>query len=142
MRLLPPELHSVVNSQSSPVLALFGHVERQYDMRLKEGDHEIFSLKPDLRDILEVEKHMRIEPSAPYTGLLQRSGGVIEDKSLAMKEGTKLPAKPSHALQFIFAIGHLGIHIIGRPRPIRNLLALPYGSDRRKKCRVKNRRVL
>jgi hypothetical protein len=43
-------------------------------MRPKEGDHEIFSPKPDLRDILEVEKHMRIEPSAPYTNYFNAQG--------------------------------------------------------------------
>ena len=78
---------------------LFGVLERQYGIRPKviEGDNEIFSQKHELRDFLEAQEHMRIEPSAPYTGpqngAAERSGGVIKDKSRAMREGARLPAK-------------------------------------------------
>jgi GAG-pre-integrase domain len=77
---------------------LFGILEKYYIRpKIIEGDNEIFSQKHELRNFLEVEKHMRIEPSSPYTGpqngAAERSGGVIKDKSRAMREGAKLPAK-------------------------------------------------
>ena len=77
---------------------LFGLLERQYDIKPEviECDNELYTQKHDVRRFLEVEKHMKVEPSAPYAqsqnGGAERSGGVVKDKARAMREGAKLPA--------------------------------------------------
>jgi hypothetical protein len=95
--LLPPEPNSEINHYC--VQAPIWTDRTSVDLRPKiiEGDNEIFTQKHELRDFLEVKEHMRIEPSSAYTGsqngAAERSGGVIKDKSPAMREGAKLPAK-------------------------------------------------
>jgi hypothetical protein len=77
---------------------LFGLLERQYDIKPKviECDNELYTQKHDVRHFLEDEKHMKVEPSAPYAqsqnGGAERSAAVVKNKARAMREGAKLPA--------------------------------------------------
>ena len=76
---------------------LFGRLELQgFKPQVIECDNELYLRKHDVRRFLEQEKHMKIEPSAAHTqsqnGAAERSGGMVKDKSRAMREGAKLPA--------------------------------------------------
>jgi hypothetical protein len=73
---------------------LFGHLDRQYDIKPKviECDNELYLPKHAVRRFLEEDQRMKIGPSAAHTqsqnGAAERSGGVVKDK---MREGAKLP---------------------------------------------------
>ena len=47
---------------------LFDYIEHHYNFKPKvvEADNEIYKVKPAVRIWLEVEKLIRVEPSAPY----------------------------------------------------------------------------
>lgn len=77
---------------------LLNLLERQYGIKPKQVDcdNEIFDRKPEVRRFLEdPPRSIRIEPSAPYTGAqngaAERSGGVIEERSRAMRKSANLP---------------------------------------------------
>ena len=76
--------------------SLFKILSRQYKVTPKvvECDNEIMQVKPQVSAWL-VDKGIRIEPSAPQTqeqnGGAERSGGVIKEKSQAMRASTKFP---------------------------------------------------
>ena len=76
---------------------LFDYIEHHHNFKPKvvEADNEIYKVKPAVKNWLEVEKLIKIEPLALYTynqnGGAERLGGVIKEKYKAM--GGKLPDK-------------------------------------------------
>lgn len=76
--------------------SLFKILSRQFRVtpRVVECDNEITQVKPQVSAWL-VDKGIRIEPSAPQTqaqnGSAERSGGVIKEKSRAMRASAKIP---------------------------------------------------
>lgn len=71
-------------------------LERQYDIRPRvfESDNEITRIKRAVGEMLEA-RGIKVEPSAPETqaqnGGAERSGGMIETKARAMRQGANLP---------------------------------------------------
>ena len=72
-------------------------LKKQYNLEpnVIECDGEL-TKSFDIRRYVEVEKKMRLEPSAPDTqsqnGGAERSGGTVKTKARAMRAGAKLPA--------------------------------------------------
>ena len=79
--------------------ALNGHINhlfRQHNKTVKaiECDNEIVTVKPRVKEHLE-RLAIRLEPSPPYTQALngagERSGGMVKEKIIAMRQSSKLP---------------------------------------------------
>jgi hypothetical protein len=65
--------------------------------------------KPDVKDHLENNKLMRVEPSAPYTrmqnGAAERSGGILKDEVRTITIGANFSNEPLvRVRQFTFVI--------------------------------------